>query len=147
MTALVDTSVWSLVLRRRTGRLSTGQQAIRSEVNQLITQGQVGMIGPIRQELLSGISDLSLYARLRDRLRAFEDSPLVAEDYEDAAAVNNRCRSAGVSGSHIDFLICAAGMRRDWPILTIDRDFERYAKIVPIRLHLRDGEELPPARQ
>lgn len=145
MTALIDTSVWSLVLRRRTGQLSANQLAIRTEVSQLITQGQVGMIGPIRQELLSGISDLRIYTRLRDRLRAFQDSPLDEEDYEDAAAVSNRCRSAGISGSHTDFLICAAGLRRDWSILTTDRDFKRYAQVVPIRLQLRDGEESPPA--
>jgi predicted nucleic acid-binding protein len=68
-------------------------------------------------------------------LRAFPDEPLTTEDYEEAARANNRCRRAGVAGSAIDFLLCAAALRRRWAILTTDRDFKRYSKHLTIRLH------------
>lgn len=57
----------------------------------------------------------------------------VTGDYEEAALANNRCRAKGVCGSLVDFLICAAGMRRNWPVLTTDKDFAAYARVPPVR--------------
>ncbi len=93
------------------------------------------MIGPIRQELLSGIRDGRQFDNLREHLREFDDLDLVREDYEEAAAMNNRCRSAGVAGSAIDFLICAVTVRRASAIFTADNDFLQYRRHLPIRLH------------
>ncbi|MEA2695737.1 MAG: hypothetical protein QOI66_8 [Myxococcales bacterium] len=72
---------------------------------------------------------------LRTHLRAFPDVELGIEDHEEAAAFFNRCRTRGVQGSSIDFLICAAAARRAMPILTTDGDFRSYARILPIELH------------
>ena len=68
-------------------------------------------------------------------LRAFEDPRLGVEDYEAAALASNDCRAAGVSGSAVDFLICAVALRRNWPVFTMDHDFTRYARHLPLRLH------------
>jgi len=136
MPVLVDTSVWSLVLRRSQGNLSSAQQRVRVELTELIQQGVARLIGPIRQELLSGIRDQGQYERLRDHLRAFDEPALIVEDYEEAARMRNLCRSRGVSGSAIDFVMCAAGARRNWPIFTSDKDFVRYARFLPIRIHV-----------
>jgi hypothetical protein len=68
------------------------------------------MIGPVRQEILSGIRDLAQFNLLRDALRAFPDLPLNADDYEQAAAFFNRCRSLGVQGTHIDFFALRDGV-------------------------------------
>jgi predicted nucleic acid-binding protein len=102
---------------------------------ELIREGRARLIGPIRQELLSGIRREAQYERLRSYLRAFPDPQLTEEDYEEAASANNRCQTKGVSGSAVDLLICAVGMRRNWRIFTTDRDFLRYAKILSIQLH------------
>lgn len=51
MNVLVDTSVWSLVLRR-TGDVDHPEAA---ELRALIADLAVRIIGPIRQEILSGI--------------------------------------------------------------------------------------------
>ena len=67
-------------------------------------------------------------------LQLFEDESLERKDYEEAARIHNLCRAAGVSGSGVDFLICAAAGRRQWQVLTLDKDFERYARHTPIRL-------------
>ena len=131
MKVLADTSVWSLALRRR----SRAAGALVDELRALIEEGRVAIIGPIRQELLSGIRDGVTFARLRDHLRAFEDEPLEAADFERAAEHFNTCRARGIQGSNTDFLICAAAERRRLPILTTDADFTRYARVLPISLH------------
>ncbi len=135
MMVLVDTSVWSLALRRHAKDLSLGQKQIRDELAELIREGRAQLLGPVRQELLSGIRSEPQYEQLRSELRAFDSPALAVEDYEEAARANNHCRRRGVNGSVIDFLICAVAMRRDWQIFTMDIDFSSYAKHVPIRLH------------
>lgn len=134
MIILVDTSVWSLAFRRQK-QLSGEQLRIKEDLTELIREGRTRLIGPIRQELLSGIQSEEQYAQVRDHLRPFEDAPLSVEDYEEAALVNNRCRAQGVCGSPVDFLICAAAMRRNWLVFTTDKDFVAYARVLPVRLY------------
>jgi predicted nucleic acid-binding protein len=128
MRVLVDTTVWSLVIRRRAPDL-----VLRKAVEELIAQNAVEIIGPIRQECLSGAKDLNQYASFRTFLRGFPDLPLITDDYELAASFFNTCRSKGIQGSHIDFLICAVADRAKLQIFTTDLDFDRYAKLIPIR--------------
>jgi predicted nucleic acid-binding protein len=130
MKVLVDTSVWSLALRRR----APAHPSVE-ELRHLVNQGRVAMLGPIRQELLSGLRDRAVFRQLRDHLRAFGDEPLDHEDYERAAEHFNTCRAAGVQGSNTNFLLCAVAERRAFPILTTDADFRRYAELLPVRLH------------
>jgi predicted nucleic acid-binding protein len=133
MKVLVDTSVWSLALRRRAGLDRPEVVELRS----LIDEGRVAIIGPIRQELLNGIRSRESFVRLRDHLRAFPDEDLTAHDHERAAEHFNVCRARGIQGSNTDFLICAAAERRGFPILTTDDDFVRFAEVLPIALHGR----------
>jgi predicted nucleic acid-binding protein len=135
MMVLVDTPVWSLALRRRPEHLSTQEQQLTQALAELIREGRVQMLGPIRQELLSGIREEAQFRKLRDYLRAFQEQVLEAVDYEEAAHMNNRCRTRGIAGSAVDFLICAAAHRRGWAILTTDHDFQNYASVLPLRLH------------
>jgi len=128
---LVDTSVWSLALRRRKKR----DNDIASRLAMLVEDGLVAIIGPIRQELLSGIRERAQFERLREHLRAFPDTPLTVDDYEQAAAFSNDCRVRGIQGSNTDFLICATAVRNDFPIFTMDDDFSRFAEVLPIALH------------
>lgn len=128
---LVDTSVWSLALRRR----DDTENPVVAELQDLISDGNVQMIGPIRQELLSGVRLESQYRRLRDHLRAFPDLTLSTKEYERAAECFNLCRSNGIQGSNTDFLICAVGEHHQLPIFTTDQDFVRFSNVLPIRLH------------
>ena len=132
MNVVVDTSVWSLALRRRAdvADIATARLA------RLVTDGRVLMLGPVRQELLSGIRERSTFDALRDRLRAFPDVELAAEDHEHAADFFNRCRGKGVQGSNTDFLICAVADRRGTTVLTTDRDFDAFARHVPVSLEI-----------
>ena len=133
MKVLVDTSVWSLALRRQMRREDPAVQELRS----LIDEGRVAMIGPIRQELLSGIRTSDAFQQLRAHLQPFQDEVLETADFERAAEHFNTCRGRGVQGSNTDFLICAVAERRKLPILTTDSDFTRFAKILPVALHGR----------
>lgn len=130
MTVLVDTCVWSLALRRREGEPHAAVAALRD----LVAVGRAGLIGPIRQELLSGIRRREQYETLRQSLRAFDDLEVETEDYERAAAFFNLCRGRGLQGSNTDFLICALASRMGLPVFTTDKDFERFAEHLPIRL-------------
>ena len=132
MKVLVDTSVWSLALRRRT----RSEDSAVGQLRWLIDQGRVAIIGPIRQELLSGVRTSESFERLRDHLRPYRDESLEMEDFERAAEHFNACRTRGVQGSNTDFLICAVAERRALPILTTDADFIRFASILPIALHV-----------
>ena len=128
MKVLVDTSVWSQALRRKE------PNQVVDTLTELIVESQTVIIGPIRQELLSGISDLSTFNNLKSRLQAFDDLIITTEDYETAASFYNTCRRQGIQGSHIDFLICAVAHNNNLLILTTDQDFIHYAKLLPIRL-------------
>jgi predicted nucleic acid-binding protein len=131
MSVLIDTSVWSLALRRNTPR----QNPEAEELRRLISIHETEIIGPIRQEVLSGICDRAQFNRVETHLASFPDIPLLAEDYVTAAKFYNLCRSKGIQGSNTDFLICAAAVRRDIAIFTTDKDFLRFAKCLPIALH------------
>jgi len=135
MLVLVDTPVWSLALRRTVTGLNLREQRQTSSLQELIRDGRAQLLGPVRQELLSGIRHETAFRKLRDHLRAFDEPRLEIGDYEEAARVHNECRSRGVAGSAIDFLICAAALRRDWQIFTTDQDFTRYARVIPLKLY------------
>jgi predicted nucleic acid-binding protein len=135
MNTLVDTSVWSLALRRRPGDLTAAEHSVVGELVELTRDGRARLIGLVRQEILSGIKTAAQYEKLRVALRAFPDEPIEVSDYEAAAKVSNSCRSKGIAVSIVDALVCEIALSREWSILTTDPDFENYARIVPIRLH------------
>ena len=134
MQVLVDTNIWSLALRRSKPHSKQAEAKITGMLAELIRDNRVRLIGPIRQELLSGIRETTQFDRLKEYLRAFPDEPLRTDDFEDAAQCSNQCRSKGVTGSSIDFLICATSLSRRWQIFTTDTDFRAYAGILPISL-------------
>jgi predicted nucleic acid-binding protein len=135
MMVLVDTPVWSLALRRRVVDLSEPELRITEGLNQLVRMGRVQLLGTTRQEVLSGIREETQFQRIRVHLRSFEDVPLMADDYEEAARMSNRCKRSGIASSAADMLICAVSARRHWQILSTDRDFVHYRRVLGLRLH------------
>lgn len=131
MKVLVDTSVWSLALRRN----RAVEDPFVHELRELVSELRVQLTGPVRQELLSGIRSQSQFSSLRDHLRAFPDLELTFEDYERAAEFFNICRQKGGQGSNTDFLLCAIAARHHMPILTTDADFKLFEPHIPVALH------------
>ena len=130
MKVLVDTPIWSYALRTRNNEYQNEIDQLES----LIRDQRALIIGPIRQEILSGYSDLRKFRKLKEKLSFFENTPIQDIDYEFAAELCNQCRKNGVQGSHIDFLISAVAKRIDVPIFTTDKDFLRYQKVISIKL-------------
>lgn len=135
MNVLVDTCVWSSALRAR----APLPDPHVTELKELINEVRACLIGPIRQEILSGIRSQTQFKSLRERLRPFPDLQTTAEDFERAAELFNLCRSRGIQGANTDFLTCATAERHDIPILTADADFQLYARHIPIKLHRPRG--------
>lgn len=131
MRVLVDTSVWSQALRR--GDTPGSYEA--EELRHLIDAHLVDIIGPVRQELLSGVREQSQFERLEAGLAAFPDLPLLTEDYVTAANYFDLCCSRGIQGSNTDFLICAVAVRQDLAIFTTDGDFRQFSKCLPVVLY------------
>ncbi len=129
MKALVDTNVWSLMLRR-----SAVIHPAAELLKQLWNEGEVSLMGPVRQEILTGIRNPAQFTGLRDRLRAEPDHPIHREHYERAAEYFNVLRSHGIQGTSTDLLLCAVSIEDNMPILTLDRDFLDYARFLPIQL-------------
>ena|SRR5882672_3784737 len=135
MRVLVDTSVWSLALRRKSSDLSSGEQFLVHQLRSLIEEDRVQLPGVVRQEVLSGIKHPEQFKKIRVLLRPFPDEPLDIEDYEIAARANNTCRTKGVALSVVDALICAIALRKELPIFTTDIDFKHYARVLALKLH------------
>jgi predicted nucleic acid-binding protein len=113
---IAGTCVWSLALRRGGQTDSPTVRRLRS----LIADYRVRMIGPIRQEILSGIRDPAQFKRLQERLASFPDLPIVTKDYVTAASYFNLSRAKGIQGSNTDFLICAVAVRNQCEVFTAE---------------------------
>ena len=133
MTLFVDTSVWSLALRR-------GAPSPASEVTALVEAIRNGetivTTGLVLQELLQGFSGAKARDQILDRFSAV---PLLVpdrNDYVEAAGLRNRCRRKGVQIGTIDALLAQLCIRHDLTMLTSDNDFRRIAGHSALRMWL-----------
>jgi hypothetical protein len=76
MKIIVDTGVWSLALRRDKRESDTTV----CEFRRIIQDHRVQMIGPIRQEILSGIRSESQFKKLQKHLESFPDFPAISHN-------------------------------------------------------------------
>jgi len=136
MNVLVDTSVWSLALRRKSENLNATEKFTIAELSELVREGRARLIGLVRQELLSGIKTTDQFEKLRLHLRSFPDEPIDMSDHEEAAKAGNRCRGKGIVVSIVDILLCAVAIKREWAIFTTDPDLTNYVKVLPISIHI-----------
>lgn len=133
MKYIVDTSIWSLALRRNAKQKSSATE----ELQKLLEGGSpIFMLGIICQEILQGIRHEDQFRKIRDNLRILPMIDLSRDDHEEAARLFNACRSHGVQASTIDCLISAAAIRNDCTLLTTDRDFEHIAKHSHLNAHV-----------
>ena len=131
MTLLVDTSVWSLALRRDV-------EAMEPEVHELkdalFGADVVVTTGLVLQELLQGFSGAKAQAQIIERFAAL---PLLQPDRDDhigAASLRNACRRAGVQIGTIDALLAQLAIRHELTLLTTDKDFTHAAKHCALRV-------------
>jgi len=133
MKVLVDTPIWSLAFRKK--EFSNENNLLINNLINLIRDARIAVIGSIRQEVLSGISDKNKFYEIKNKMSVFPDYLIRTGDYEFAAECSNECRRNGIQGSHTDFLICAVAIKNDWEIFTEDTDFLNYEKYIPVKIY------------
>ena len=124
MSLFVDTSVWSLALRRNPPNPSA---EVRALVQAVETGETILTTGLVLQELLQGFHGPRDREQMLDR---FSDVPFLVPDRDDhnrAAEMRNHCRRGGTQIGTIDALLAALCVRHDLTMLTSDRDFTRIA--------------------
>jgi predicted nucleic acid-binding protein len=131
VTLLVDTSVWSLALRRE--EVSTGPEV--GALRRALESGElVVTTGLVLQELLQGFAGPRARREIIERFAAL---PLIApdrQDHIDAAELRNGCRRAGVQIGTIDALLAQLCVRHRLTLLTTDNDFVRAAAHCPLQV-------------
>jgi predicted nucleic acid-binding protein len=131
VTLLVDTSVWSLALRRDAVNAAPHVMALRAALG---GEDLIVTTGLILQELLQGFAGPKSHAQL---LETFCALPFLVPDREDhivAAELRNRCRRSGIQIGTIDALIAQLCVRHELTLLTADGDFLLAAAHCPLRV-------------
>ena len=131
MTLLVDTSVWSLALRRDASASEPEVYLLKAA---LLGADVVVTTGLVLQELLQGFSGPKSRAQIIERFAAL---PLLQPDREDhvaAADLRNICRRAGVQIGTIDALLAQLCIRHDLTLLSTDNDFKLAAPHCALRV-------------
>lgn len=131
MTLLVDTSVWSLALRRD---VEATEPQVRHLRDALLGTDEVVITGFVLQELLQGFSGPKARTRIVERFAALPQLTPDRQDHVDAAALHGTCRRAGVHLGTIDALLAQLCIRHDLTLLTTDRDFTNAARHCPLRV-------------
>ena len=131
MTLFVDTSVWSLALRRDA---SSDEPEVQQLKNALMGADVVVTTGMVLQELLQGFSGPKAREQIVER---FASLPLLQPDREDhiaAAELRNKCRRAGIQVGTIDALLAQLCIRHDLTLLSTDNDFKLAAPHCALRV-------------
>lgn len=130
MTLLVDTSVWSLALRREPPDAAELGELRRA----LAGDDLVATTGLIIQELLQGLVTDDARTRVRERMSRLSRIPVGLDDHLDAADAFIACRRRGVQLATVDALLAALCVRHGLTLLTTDRDFVHAAPILGLRV-------------
>lgn len=131
MRILVDTSIWSLALRRKKESNSSAADLLKKHIE---AGEYVCLIGIILQEILSGVTTDKLFNQLKDHLSAFPMIAVEREDYVRAAQLRNDCKKKGVQVGTIDALIAAVCIKNDLLLLSTDKDFQLIANNSQLKL-------------
>ena len=131
MTLLVDTSVWSLALRRDA---SVADPEVQELKDALLGADIVVTTGLVLQELLQGFSGPKASAQIIERFAALPLLQPERADHIAAAELRNSCRRAGVQIGTVDALLAQLCIRHDVVLLSTDNDFALAAKHCPLRI-------------
>ena len=131
MNILVDTSIWSLALRRAPG--SPSPEVVL--LDRCLERGEVVVTtGLILQELLQGFHGPTQRRRI---IKEFSLLPVImpeVEDHIEAAALRNHCRRRGVQVGTIDDLLARLAISHGLHLFTADKDFQAMAQHCPLAL-------------
>ncbi|MBK9498700.1 MAG: PIN domain-containing protein [Leptospiraceae bacterium] len=129
MSCLLDTSVWSEALRRKNTSLkseNTLYHLIQNEENIFITES-------LYRNYL-GIKNEKMFMELKEILLNFEIIEPDVEDYIQAASLQNKISAKGIQASTVDLLLVSIAIRRNYYLLSFDKDFNYISKHTDLRL-------------
>ena len=129
MKILVDTSYWSIVFRRK-----HPDENEMARFNDIIENEELYVTGIIIQELLSHITNDSLYNKIENIISGIGYIEPEIEDYLLASKLCNSLKSHGVSASTIDLLISSIAIRRNMHLLSKDNDYLHISKYSKLKL-------------
>jgi predicted nucleic acid-binding protein len=129
LSLFVDTSVWSLALRR--DRPSDLPEVAALE--RALTDGDVvTTTGLVYQELLQGFRGPRDQRAIVARFAALPFLTPDRHDHYEAAQLRNRARRRGVQVGTIDAILAQLCIRYELRLLTTDADFSRIAEHDPL---------------
>lgn len=131
MRLLVDTSVWSLALRRDA---PPELPEVRFLADSLEGGTLVFTTGIILQELLQGFAGPRAQEGIIERFTSLPFLVPDRTDHVEAAELRNACRRNGIQLGTIDALLAALALRYDLTLLTTDGDFLRTSEVRPLRV-------------
>lgn len=106
-------------------------------MRELVDEGsELVVTEPVLMEILVGAGNQAHETALRRLLLRFDFVPFVAPiDFEGAADIYRRCRSAGITPrGMVDCMIATVAMRSRAAVLAFDADFARMASVVGLAL-------------
>ena len=124
MTLFVDTSVWSLALRRDSAPEGPEVGRLREALGGGET---IHTTGVVLQELLQGFRGPRARTRIVKRFAALAMITPAREDHINAAEIRNDCRRHGVRAGTIDALLAEICIRHRLVMLSTDQDFRHMA--------------------
>ena len=131
MTVLVDTSVWTLSLRKDG---PANHPAVKKLQRLLVDTQNIVLIGIILQEILQGFKHEGTFSKVTTYLDAFPLLPLSRNDFVAAAKLRRQAAAQGLTLSTPDCQIAAAAIQHHCHLLTTDKDFSNLAQVVPLQL-------------
>ena len=130
MSIFVDTTVWSLALRRD----EPGGPFVVELTRAVFGNEQIFTTGLVLQEILQGVLGPRQRDQIVARLASLHFLQPEWNDHLSAADLFNRCRRAGIQIESIDALYAQLCLRYDLTMLTVDRDFHHMARHCPLKI-------------
>ena len=130
MRVLIDTSVWSLALRKR----GPADHAQVAKLRELVGQEQLAITATILQEVLQTYRDDETVTEVSKQLESYPLLELDRDTSIEAARLFRRCAAKRIAASTIDCQIAAAALRHDYLLLSADADFGHIARICDLHL-------------
>ena len=130
MNIFVDTSVWSLALRRDSPPDVPEVRRLREALG----TDAVHTTGLVLQELLQGCRGPRARAQITDRFAAIAMIAPTRDDHIEAAGLRNACRRRGIQVGTIDALLARLCIAHELVMLSTDRDFSLIADSTALRL-------------
>ncbi len=131
MTLFVDTSVWSLALRRNSAPEGPEVRRLRDALR---AGEPMCTTGIVLQELLQGFRGAKAQEQIVERFKAIAMITPARDDYINAAQLRNECCRRGIQVGTIDALLAQLCLQHDLVMLTTDHDFSHVADGTPLQL-------------